>query len=165
MQSKKGQSLPSVSLIIVCQQLGGNVAAATELAGSTKAVAGCQQRVEAKTRHLHNHYHNDNSEEVGGDINDDDDDDDDDNNDDDDDDDGDNDDEDDDDDDDDDDDGDDDDYAIMMTMTIMTIMTMRPQCRWQITKTARSERPSQRLPRWPSLGSQVQMSSSVEENV
>ena len=44
--------MPSVSLIIVCQ-LGGNVAAATELASSTKAVASCQERVETKTWHLH----------------------------------------------------------------------------------------------------------------
>ena len=45
------------------------MATATELAGSTKAVAGCQQWVEAKTRHLQNQCHDDNSEEVGGDIN------------------------------------------------------------------------------------------------
>ena len=72
-QAKKGQSLPAaVSLIMVCRS-GGNVATATELAGSTKAVAGCQQWVEAKTRHLQNQCHVYNSEEVGGDINDDDD--------------------------------------------------------------------------------------------
>ena len=34
-----------------------------------------------------------------------------------------------------------------------------------ITKTARRERPSHRFPRWPSLGSQVQMSSSAKKNV
>ena len=34
-----------------------------------------------------------------------------------------------------------------------------------ITKTARRERPSHRFPRCPSLGSQVQMSSSAKKNV
>merc|ERR1719174_697812 len=47
MQSKKIRP----SHITDAARSGGNVAAATELASSTEAVASCQQGVEAKTRH------------------------------------------------------------------------------------------------------------------
>ena len=57
------------------------MAAATELASSTKAVASCQQRVEAKTRHLHKHCTEDHDDSQEYDCAADDDDDDDDDND------------------------------------------------------------------------------------
>ena len=62
MQSKKIR--PS-HITDAAARSGGNVAAATELASSTEAVASCQQGVEAKTRHLHKHCtedHDDNQE-------------------------------------------------------------------------------------------------------
>ena len=68
MQSKKIR--PS-HITDAAARSGGNVAAATELASSTEAVASCQQGVEAKTRHLHKHCtedHDDNQEYDDDDV-------------------------------------------------------------------------------------------------